>query len=261
MNGTIQTRARRLFPLALLTFSVALGSYEFANGQQRPNLIEAKPLVNVEDNADITKPDSKVWVLDFACYAPRFITVDIPGRGRRICWYLRYEVVNRTKEPRRFIPRFDLVPTNLPGKSYMDTELPIVLDAVKRVEDPLGHLDLQSSDTIMAKPIPVTRPGGPPRPVSGVAIWDDVPPEVTRFSIFVRGLSNGYSLAEVPPDNKQIVKCKTLQMNFMRVSDKFTHDAGDIKFVPPPEWVYRDTGVTLTGAGFLSSRPVRKDKK
>ena len=44
--------------------------------------------------------------------------------------------------------------------------------------------------------------------VTGVAIWDDVNPEATRFSIFVSGLSNGWSLAEIPPENKQVVRRK-----------------------------------------------------
>jgi len=37
-------------------------------------------------------------VLDFRFKAPRLLTVDIPGRGRKICWYMWYQVVNRTGE-------------------------------------------------------------------------------------------------------------------------------------------------------------------
>jgi hypothetical protein len=110
-------------------------------------------------------------------------------------------------------------------------------------------LNLLNSETISHKPIPVTRPDGPPKPVTGVAIWDDVPADANRFSIFVSGLSNGYSLAEIPPDNKQIVRSKTLQLNFKRVGDRFNQQTGDIRFVQPVEWVYRATGVVLPPSG------------
>src|SRR5581483_6169534 len=209
-----------------------------------PDEIDVKPKVNVEDKDDIAKPGSKIWVLDFKFVAPRLITVDIPGRGRKLCWYMRYQVINNTGEPRVFIPDFELVTLDKPGV-FHDQVLCTVEEAIRRVEDPTGYLDIKNSVTIASKPIPPTKPEGAPRPVNGVAIWDDVNPDANRFSIFVSGLSNGWSLAEIPPDNKQIVRRKTLQLNFKRLSDRYYQHAGEIRFVPPVEWVYRATNVTV----------------
>jgi hypothetical protein len=241
--------------LALLVSAVATSPVW---PQQNSHQIDAKPQINVEDKDDITKPDSGVWVLNFRFDEPRLITVDIPARGRRLCWYLRYEVINQTKEPRIFHPQFELVTTDMPGHVFLDQILPKAQEAIRQQDDPLGHLDIQNSVTIAERPIPVTRPGGPPKPVTGVAIWDDVPADANRFSIFVNGLSNGYSLAEIPPDNKQIVRSKTLQLNFKRVGDRFNQQTGDIKFVQPAEWVYRATGVVLPASGAAATPGAKK---
>jgi hypothetical protein len=213
-----------------------------------PNERDAKAQINVEDKDDIRKPDSKIWVLDFKFYDPRLITVDIPGRGRKLCWYLKYQVINNTKEPRTFIPDFELVTIDKPGV-FHDQVLPKVQEAIRQVEDPTGYIDFKNSVTIASKPIPPSKPDAAPRAVTGVAIWDDVNPDANRFSIFVSGLSNGWSLAEVPPDNKQIVRRKTLQLNFKRLGDRYYQHSGEIHFVPPVEWVYRATNVTLPGTG------------
>jgi hypothetical protein len=232
------------FVLALgVSISFLLGT---ATAQRlKPNERPAPQLPNVEDKDDIHKPDSKIWVLDFKFYDPRLITVDIPGRGRKICWYLKYQVVNNTDEPRNFIPDFLLVTPDKPGALYHDQVLPKVQDAIRQVEDPTGYLDIKNSVTIASKPIPPSKPNAAPHAVTGVAIWDDIDPEANRFSIFVSGLSNGWSLAEIPPDNKQIVRRKTLQLNFKRLGDKYYQHSGEIRFVPPIEWVYRATNVTV----------------
>src|SRR5262249_38703105 len=70
--------------------------------------------------------------------------------------------------------------------------------------------------------------------VSGVAIWDDVSPEAIRYSVFVSGLSNGWSI-----DDRGVIRRKTLQLNFKRQGDQYFQDSRDIHFVPPFEWVYR----------------------
>src|SRR5262249_61326114 len=54
-----------------------------------------------------------VFTLDFRFKDPRLIKVNVPGRGTRICWYLWYQVINRTKNPETFIPQFELVAHDL----------------------------------------------------------------------------------------------------------------------------------------------------
>ena len=212
----------------------------------RPGEREAKPQVNVQDKDDIRKSDSKIWVLEWKFYDPRLITVDIPGRGRKLCWYVKYQVTNNTADPHYFIPDIELVTLDKPGV-YKDQVLPKVEEAIRQVEDPTGYLDIKNSVMIASKPIPVSKPGLP-RPVTGVAIWDDVNPDSNRYSIFVGGLSNGWSLAEDPADpKKQVVRRKTLQLNFRRVGDRYNQTSDEIKFVPPAEWIYRATNVRIPG--------------
>jgi hypothetical protein len=207
-----------------------------------------------EAKKNVQDADSGIYVLDFRFRAPRLITVDIPGRGRRLCWYLWYQVINNTGEPRTFIPDFELVTIDKPHV-YHDQVLPKVQEAIRRIEDPTGHLDIKNSVTIAAEPIPVSKKDAFPKTVTGVAIWDDVDPEANRYSIFVSGLSNGWSV-----DDKEVVRRKTLQLNFRRLGDKYYQDAREIRFVPPEEWVYRATTL-VTAEGVKPPAPKGNEKE
>jgi hypothetical protein len=198
----------------------------------------------------VDRPD--VWALDFRFKAPRLIKVHVPGRGTRIYWYLWYQVVNRTKEPRLLTPEFELVTLDYPGV-YIDDISPTVQEAIKRIEDPTGYQDIKNSVTIGSNPIPISKEDAFPRAVTGVALWDGTAadpakrdPKVkdlsdaTRFSIFIRGLSNGF--VEVDPvvaGDPPITRWKTLQLNFKRQGGRAVLDSRDIEFMPPAEWIYR----------------------
>src|SRR5207302_8410329 len=99
-----------------------------AFSQSNFNEREVKSDVSALDKAD-------VYALDFRFKDPRLIKVNYPGRGTRIFWYLWYQVVNRTAEPQKFVPMFELVTLDNPGV-YKDELLPTVVDAIKRIEDP-----------------------------------------------------------------------------------------------------------------------------
>jgi hypothetical protein len=197
---------------------------------------------------------SDVWTLDFRFKDPRLIKVNVPGRGMRICWYMWYQVINRTGQPREFFPRFELVTLDPPAV-FHDEVLPSVEDEIRKREDPTGYQDIKNSVTISTNPIPPSKPDGEafPRAVTGIAIWDGSSadpkqrdPEkrdlsdASRFSIFVGGLSNGY--VKVDPIGKgaaPVVRLKTLQLNFKRLGGRFYMDSREISFVPPAEWIYR----------------------
>ena len=195
-----------------------------------------------------------VWAFEFRFMDPRLIKVNVPGRGTRICWYMVFQVINRTGEPRICRPTFELVTLDSPGV-YVDEPLPTVVDAVRRLEDQAGIKDIKSTVEITLTPIPVSKPADEafPRIVYGVAIWDGSAvdakgrdPKVkdlsdcTRFSIFVRGLSNGHVLVDGPaPGLPPITRYKTLQLNYERQGERFSVDTRDIKFRPPAEWIYR----------------------
>jgi hypothetical protein len=197
---------------------------------------------------------SDVWALDFRFKDPRLIKVNYPGKGTRIFWYLWYQVINRTGEPRQFTPTFELVTLDNPGM-YKDVVLPAVVTAIKRVEDPTGYQDIKNSVDISSNPIPVSKPADQafPKAITGVAVWDASPADLkkrdsddkdlmdsTRFSIFVRGLSSGSVIVDpIAPGLPPVTRHKTLQLNFRRQGDRFSVDSRDISFVAPAEWIYR----------------------
>jgi hypothetical protein len=252
---------RRPYAVALLAVAVAASGVGLVLAAG-PNEREVKPAPNVQDADDVLSPDSKVWALEFHFKDPRLINVDVPGRGRKVCWYLWYEVINRTKEPRLFIPDFELVTLDK-DTVHRDQILPKVQEAIRQVEDPLDHLKIKNSVTIAAEPIPVSKPDATPRPVTGVAIWDDVNPDTTRFSIFISGLSNGWALTDpIPPETEPVVRRKTLQLNFKRPGDRSTLDAREIQFMAPAQWLYRGSKVKVPGlpGGMKEQKPKDENK-
>lgn len=208
---------------------------------------EVKSVPSKLDRAD-------VWSFDFRFKDPRLIKVNVPGRGTRICWYMWYQVINRTGAPKDFTPMFELVTLDSPAV-YLDEVLPSVEDAIRRAEDPSSVQDIKNSYTITQKKIPPSKTADEayPRAVTGVAIWDGSAgdakgrdpsvkdlSDTTRFSIFVKGLSNGYVVVDAPaPGLPPITRYKTLQLNFERQGERFSVDARDIKFKAPAEWIYR----------------------
>jgi hypothetical protein len=215
---------------------------------------------------------SGVWSFDFRFKDPRLIKVNIPARGTRLCWYLWYQVINRTGQPHTLIPEFELVTRDYPA-AYSDEVLPSVQDAIKKVEDPTGFQDIKNSVTIASRPIPVSKPGDEayPRAVTGVAIWDGGVGEgrkdlanSTHFSIFVSGLSNGWILVDPlgqGADARPIIRRKTLQLDFKRTGGTFGTDTRDVTFLPPAEWMYRVARLRIPGAEPPPNPPADKGKK
>jgi hypothetical protein len=277
MAGTRGGRVwrRGLILTAGLAAGVALAGLSLA---ANPNERDVKPAPNVQDPDEIytpdgkggnlldkdgnpiPKPDSKIWVLDFRFKDPRLIKVDVPGRGQKVCWYLWYQVINRTKEARTFIPDFELV-THDTHKVFHDQVLPKVQDAIAQVEDPTGYLHIKNSVTIAAEPIPPSRENANPKAVTGVAIWDNVDPDSNNYSIYVAGLSNGWSQTDNPlgADKEPVVRRKTLELNFKRLGDRYNMTSDEIHFVSPYRWIYRAS--ELSPAALTPDKPEDKDKK
>ena len=104
-----QHRVFALFLGVAVVGALSVGLVLAAN----PNERVVEPQQNVQDPGKINEPGGKLWVLDFKFKDPRLIKVDVPGRGQKVCWYLWYQVINKTGEPRTFIP--DLVPVRIVG--------------------------------------------------------------------------------------------------------------------------------------------------
>lgn len=260
--------ARATKSMFLAVLSLSLVCFALAQG---PNEKYIKPAPNIQDRDEIYDKDgktpklgSKLWVLDFKMKPLRSIKVNVPGRGEQVCYYLWYQVINHTAEPHTFVPDFELV-TQDTRMTYRDEILPRVQDAIIALEDPQNILDMRNSVTITKDPIPPSRPMALPKTITGVAIWTDpnepLPndsdevkakkakqPKLTDsnfFSIFVAGLSNGYTEAEeVVGAADPIVRRKTLQLKFQRKGDGALRRDEDLKY-NGHEWIYRASSLQL----------------
>jgi hypothetical protein len=175
-----------------------------------------------------------IWVLDFAFKPLRTRTVDIPGKGRRTEHYLYYRVVNRTGSPRMFVPQFTMI--NEEGKRFEDQMIPEVIPLIRARED--RTIPVLGAVNIMGV-IPPSTKEGVDDAVFGAAVWDHWDPKADRYSIYVRGLSDGYKEVPDPNGGQPTVKYKTLRIDFIRRGDERNISEKEIELADPPyEWVY-----------------------
>src|SRR5262249_1551250 len=136
-----------------------------------------------------------VWTLDVKVSAPKIVEMNVPGRGERTILYVEYEITNKTDKPREVSPVWRLI-SDKNEKEIADEVLPAV-------QDKLGA-GRGNSVTVRKKPV---APGETRR---AIAIWDGIDARASRFTISVRGMSNGF----VVEGGK--TKFKTLQTRFER---------------------------------------------
>jgi hypothetical protein len=241
----------------MLAVGLAILCLPALHSQTNPNEREVK-----SQPSKLDKPGLDIWAMDFRFKDPRIITVKLPTRGERQCWYLWYQVINRSDKAQEIAPYFELVTLDNPG-IYRDEILITAEEAIKKLEDKSGsgYQDIKNTVLISKIAIPKSLPADEafPRPVTGVAIWDAGPADpkkrdakfkelsdTTRFSIFIRGLSNGFVEVDAPaPGLPPITQYKTLQLNFKRKGDRFSTDSRDIEFVSPAQWIYRSAARTI----------------
>jgi hypothetical protein len=195
-----------------------------------------EPNVTIIDASVLPRDRQSIWVLDFAFKPVRLITVEVPGKGRRKVHYLYYRVINRTGKSRNFVPQFTLVTDT--GRRYEDT--PSLPEAVKQIqmrEDPTRPL--VNGPTAMGTIPPTGKKEGVDDAVHGVAIWEGVDPKADAFSVYVRGLSDGYQLITPPGGSEPVRRDKTLRMDFSRPGDDRNLNEREIHLLDPPyEWIY-----------------------
>lgn len=228
----------------------------------RPAQSQTQPPYNERDVKSEPSQFDKVgvWAMDIRFKDPRIVKLKLPGRGERMVWYVWYQVINRSGKPQEISPYFELVTLDNPG-IYRDEILITAEEAIKKLEDKSGanYQDIKNTVMISKFAIPISKEDAFPRPVTGVAIWDAGPADpakrdpklkelsdTTRFSIFIRGLSNGFVEVDAPaPGLPPITQYKTLQLNFKRKGDRFSTDSRDIEFVAPAQWIYRSAARTI----------------
>ncbi len=195
-----------------------------------------QPVFNVQMvNASLLPRDKDgIWVLNFEFKPLRIKTVDIAGKGRRQVHYLYYKVVNRTGKPRMFVPQFIMV--NERNQKFEDNVVPEAIRHIQARED--ATIPVLGAVNVMGVIPPSTKPDVDDA-VYGVATWEKWDPSSDRFSIYVRGLSDGYKEFPAPSGGKPTVKYKTLRIDFIRRGDDRNLNEKEIQLADPPyEWVY-----------------------
>jgi len=190
--------------------------------------------VQMVSAALIPRDKEGIWVLDFAFKPIRIKTVDIPGKGRRQVHYLYYKVSNRTGKPRVFVPEFVMV--NERGEKFEENVIPQAIPLIQARED--ATIPLLGAVNVMGTIPPSTKPDVDDA-VYGVATWDKWDLKADRFSIYVRGLSDGYKEVPAPSGGKPSVKYKTLRIDFIRRGDERNVSEKEIFLNDPShEWIY-----------------------
>jgi len=246
---TGQVRLDRRTFLGAVVLSAAGGSSAVL---AQPNVGERKI-----DPLDLPLDTPGVWTLHFRYKSPRIVTLDGFDRTgkpeKKIVWYMWFQVYNlapegRTPEPVTCLPEFELVTKDL-LTTHLDEPQPFIVDQVRKIEDPTGVLNLQTTISISKRPIPPSKPDAIPRVVSGVAVWTEMAekaPKTNKFSIYIAGLSNGQAKEELRT-GEVLIKRKTLQINFIRPTDDNRPQVTDIRpddtNGPAESWIYRTSSV------------------
>jgi hypothetical protein len=190
--------------------------------------------VQMVDASLLPRDKEGIWVLDFAFKPVRLRTVEVPGKGRKVVHYLYYRVINHTGQPRMFVPQFSLVTDT--GQRLEDAVIPQAVPIIQARED--ASVRLLGAVSVVGMIPPSTREGIDDA-VYGVAVWDGVDPKADRFSIYVRGLSDGQQMVQPPGGSKPVVRYKTLRIDFIRRGDEHDLSEKEIQLNDPPyEWVY-----------------------
>ncbi len=228
-----------------------------------------------------------VWALEFAFKPLRMIEVDVPQPSGRVqrkpIWYMVYRVRNTgagikpevqpdgeyvtaaaATNPIRFQPQFVLMSQDSDGsdgqvrKAYLDRVIPAAMEAIRQRELPGGRL--LNSVEMGEQELPVES-GRTQRGAWGVAMWEDVDPEIDFFSVYVGGLTNAYrwddpagayKAGDSPGKGRKIAR-KMLQLNFWRPGDSLDPNEREVRFGSAPgestrygggegvayQWVYR----------------------
>lgn len=236
---------------------------EYSDSVSRHDLVE---LLAVEPKLDWAKgvPFRRdVWGLEFRFKPVRMYPVDLPqpsGKmARKLVWYMVYNVTNNgntlhpvkqpngsydigtVAKPVKFVPLFVLEATEF-QKAYPDRVIPLAFEQIAKREDPTRKFH---STVDICREIAVGET------VWGIVTWEDIDPQIDRFSVYVQGLTNAYRWVDEPgkfqPGNEigvgRRLSRKTLKLNFWRPGDEFNEHEGEIRFGWPGEvdyeWVFR----------------------
>lgn len=188
----------------------------------------------VVDPSPLPKDREGIWILDFAFKPVRIVTLEVRGK-RRPVHYLYYRVINRTGEPRMFVPHFTIVTDS--GRRCEETVLPDAIKLIHSKED--ATAPLYGGVDVMGIIPPSGSKQGIDDAIFGAAVWDNVDPKADAFKVYVRGLSNGYRMVPSPDGGEPQIQHKTLRIDFFRPGDELDLNEREIRLGDPPyDWIY-----------------------
>ena len=205
-----------------------------------------------------------IWTLEFKFKPMRMVYVDIPQESgqmrQKLIWYMVYSVTNSGKvmrpaktaegtfevqqvtEPiKDFIPEF-LLEAHEFGKAYPDRVIPLAIAKIQlreRIPRLFSPVDMAMKEI------------GVGETVWGVATWENIDPQIDRFSVYIKGLTNAYRWKDEPGAYKvgdrfakgRTLAVKTLKLNFWRPGDEYYENEREFRYGIPGEvdyeWVYR----------------------
>jgi hypothetical protein len=219
--------ARRLLAAGLVTVAT-LAATRVAPAQDKNAAPGAFPVPSVYP---------KSWELKFDHGKPQRIEVDTGSGSKKAYWYLAYTVTNPTDEERTFLPVLELLAND--GRVFRsDNKVPPqVFSTIKRRE----RNEFLENQYLIGGALRL----GPDQAREGVAIWEEVSPEMGSFSIFVSGLSGEYAFLKdakgenaKSPDGNPIILRKTLQLNYLIRGDE-VYPGEDVVNENAENWVMR----------------------
>ncbi|MEZ6094508.1 MAG: hypothetical protein R3C03_09775 [Pirellulaceae bacterium] len=113
--------------------------------------------------------------------------------------------------------------------NFYDRELPEIAKSIQNLEDPNRRLHTQLEMESMDIPV-IEDPADPG--VWGVAIWENVNPNLDYMTVKIRGITNAYRI-EFDANGSQTLKHKELQLNFWRPGDSVEQVRDNIIFGIP----------------------------
>jgi hypothetical protein len=126
----------------------------------------------------------QTWQLEFQFEDPQRLVIQLPGEAKpRVYWYVLYNVVNNSGKDVQFLPKFEIVTSDLkviPADIAAD---PAVFAAIRK-----QHV---KDRPFLLEPLEVTGKmlQGADNAKDSVAIWRDFSGETRKFTMFVSGLS------------------------------------------------------------------------
>lgn len=200
----------------------------------------------------------EVWGLEISFKPLRMINV-----GGRPVWYMVYRLNNtgvRMKpemgeggqfnavaaepQPVNFVGQFVLESHDVDAsgsrvyKAYLDRIVPEAIEIIRERELPNGQL--LTTPEFASRPIEVSTESED-NSVWGVAMWEQVDPEINFMSIYVGGLTNAYRWIDPqgeyqvgdPAGKGRRLVSKVLQLNFWRTGDEFAENEREMRFGIP----------------------------